>query len=476
MQTKRMSRREFLLLAGAASGAVVLAACGQPTTQPTAAPTAKPGDTKVEPTAAPPAAEKVKIEFLGEPGGTEWREEEKAKFEGENSNIEWIQVEQAEGVSRLEQLLSLVAAGTPPDCARVESDVYRTFCKDKLLLSLDNYIASDAEMSKPDYWIQPQEKDRCSYEGQWYGIGACWVAPHFYYNRSLFEELGVEPPSNDPDEAWDWEKFLDVARELTVDANGKHPNDSGFDVDRVERWGVYWPTWWIPLHAAVQSNGVDWVDPETQQIVLDKPEAMEALQRIADLTLVHHVAPTAASFDALGMGEAEFLETKKVALYNTGSWSVNWLWEIEGGLGTGVLPKMTRPATDMQAHLITIVKDTKHPDEAWKLIRFLSLPWFQERYCKNALWLPSQTALMTDTAIANWCTPPEHPEGYDLIVTEYTAKYGHYLTMPVGYAKANETALTPVFDQIWIGDAKVADVLPAAVEEANRIMKEEQAR
>jgi hypothetical protein len=75
-----------------------------------------------------------------------------------------------------------------------------------------------------------------------------------------------------------------------------------------------------------------------------------------------------------------------------------------------------------------------------------------------------------------WCTPPEHPEGYNLIVTEYTAKYGHYLTMPVGYAKANEAALTPVFDQIWIGDAKVADVLPAAVEEANRIMKEEQAR
>ncbi len=475
MTTKRISRREFLLMAGLAGSAVLISACKpkatpQPDTQPT------PKASSAGPTAAPPPVQKVTLEFLGEPGGTEWREEEKARFEGENPNIEWIQVEQAEGVSRLEQLLSLVAAGTPPDCARVESDVYRTFCKDKLLLSLDSYIASDPEMSKPDYWIQPQEKDRCSYKGQWYGIGSCWVAPHFYYNKSLFDELGVEPPSSDPDKAWSWDEFLDIARQLTVDANGKHPNEAGFDVDRVERWGVYWPTWWIPLHAAVQSNAADWVDPESQKIVLDKPEAMEALQRIADLTLVHHVAPSSASFDALGMGEAEFLETKKVALYNTGSWSVNWLWEIEGGLGAGVLPKMKRPATDMQAHLVTIVKDTEYPDAAWKLIRFLSSPWFQERYCQNGLWLPSQTALMTESSIAKWCTPPVHPEGYNLIVTEYAAKYGHYLTMPVGYAKANETALAPVFDKIWIGDGKVADVLPAAVAEANRIMEEEQAR
>ncbi len=475
METKRMSRREFLTLAGAASGAALLAAC-QPKATPTAVP-AKPTDTPLpKPTATPPPAEKVTIEFLGEPGGAEWRDEEQEKFRAENPNIEWVQVEQPEVVSRLEQLLTLVAAGTPPDCARVESDVYRTFCKYELLLGISDRIAADPELSKPDYWIQPQERDRCEYEGEWYGIGSCWVAPHFYYNRSLFDELGVEPPSNDPDEAWTWDEFLEIARQLTVDTNGKHPGEAGFDATNIDRWGAFWPTWWIPLHAAVQSNGADWVDPQTGKIALDNPAAMEALQRVADLKLVHQVALSQAAFDTLGMAEADFLSTKKVGLYNTGSWSVNWLWEIEGGLGTGVLPKMTRPATDMQAHLITIVKETEHPEEAWKLIRFLASPWFQERYCQNGLWLPSQTALMTPEAIARWCTPPVHPEGYELIVTEYAPKYGHYLTMPVGYVKATEAVLTPAFDKLWIGDAKAADVLPAAVAEANRIMEEEQAR
>lgn len=473
MKTRQMSRREFLSLAGAAGSAALLAACAPPAT-PEPEEEETPAAEEVATEAAP--AEVVTIEFLGEPGTAELREEEKEKFETENPNIEWVQVEQPEVVSRLEQLLTLVAAGTPPDCARVESDVYRTFCNYELLLAITENIKADPELSKPDYWIQPQESNRCVYEGEWYGVGSCWVAPHFYYNKELFDELGVEPPSNDPDEAWEWDYFLDVARELTVDTNGNHPGEAGFDVDSIDRWGAFWPTWWIPLHAAIQSNGADWVDPETGKIALDNPAAMEAVQRVADLTLVHQVALSQAAFDTLGMAEAEFLSTKKVGLYNTGSWSVNWLWQIEGGLGTGVLPKMTRPATDMQAHVVVIVKETEHPDEAWTLVRFLASPWFQERYCQAGLWLPSQTALMTDEAIARWCTPPVHPPGYELIVTEYAPKYGHYLTMPVGYVKAAETVLTPAFDQIWIGDAKAEEVLPEAVAEANRIMEEEQAR
>jgi multiple sugar transport system substrate-binding protein len=180
--------------------------------------------------------------------------------------------------------------------------------------------------------------------------------------------------------------------------------------------------------------------------------------------------------EALGMGSAQLLETKMLGLQVDGSWALSWLWEIDGTLGTGVLPAMERPGTDMQAHLVTVVKDTEHPEDAWKLIRFLSSPWYQERYCRSGLWLPSQTALMTDEAIARWCVGPEHPDGYEDIVTKYTPEYGHYLTMPVGYAKATETVLQPVFDQIFIGDALVKDVLPDAVAEANRVMAEEAAR
>jgi multiple sugar transport system substrate-binding protein len=226
----------------------------------------------------------------------------------------------------------------------------------------------------------------------------------------------------------------------------------------------------------VQSNGSDWVDGESGLIVLDNPEAMDAMQRIADLRFAHGVAPQSQALQALGMGGAQLLETKKVALIVDGSWALSWLWEIEGGVGTGVLPKMTRPGTDMQAHIVTIVRDTEDVDAAWEVIRFMSSPWYQERYCRIGVWLPSQTALMNETSIADWCSSPQHPTGYDLIVTDYTPNYGHYLTMPVGYVKAAETALQPVFDQIFNGEVLAADVLPVAVAEANQIMETEQQR
>ena len=463
---QQLSRRRFLHFSGAAAlGTAVLAAC-QPAVQQGS------GEMSDE----MPAAERVKVEFLGMPGSPDLIPEEQELFHDENPNIEWVLVQQAQGTSRLEQLMALVVAGTPPDTSRIESDVYRTFAHLGLLLPITSYIEADPEFSAPDYWIQPQENDRQVYQGESYGIGSCWVAPHFYYNVSLFEELGVEPPSNDPEEAWGWDDFLAIATDLTVDVNGNHPGDADFDANNMERWGVNWPTWWIPLHAAVQSNGSDWVDAESEKLVLDSPEAMQAFQNIADLRIAHGVMPRTEALEALGMGGTQLLETKKVALQVDGSWALSWNWEIEGGIGTAVLPKMQRPGTDMQAHLVTVVKDAENPDASWELIRFLSSPWYQERYCRSGLWLPSQNALTTEESIADWCVLPQHPPGYEQIVTEYAPNYGHYLTMPVGYVKAAETALNPAFSQIFNGEARAEDILPAAVAEANQIMETEQQR
>ena len=175
------------------------------------------------------------------------------------------------------------------------------------------------------------------------------------------------------------------------------------------------------------------------------------------------------------MSNVQMLETQKLAMQIDGSWALAWTWEMNATLGTAVLPKMERPATDLQAHLVTIVEGTEIPDEAWQLIRFLSSPWYQERYCNLGLWLPSQTALMTDEAIARWLGPPIHPEGYEKIVTEFVPNYGHFLTMPVGYQKAADTVLQPAFDTIWIGE-QTAEEAMQVVPEANAVLADEAAR
>src|SRR5690606_32958325 len=122
----------------------------------------------------------------------------------------------------------------------VGSGDFLTYVRDGLLLDITDYLELDPLLGQEDYFIEPQETQRCTVDGRWYGIGSCWVAPHIYYNADMFEAEGIDPPSNDPDEAWTWEHFVEVGRAFTKDVNGNHPGDSGFDVENVETWGIHW--------------------------------------------------------------------------------------------------------------------------------------------------------------------------------------------------------------------------------------------
>ncbi|MBN1994088.1 MAG: extracellular solute-binding protein [Anaerolineae bacterium] len=497
MEKRKLTRRDFLNLSAGVAAGSLLAACGaQPTPEKIVETVIveKEGEKVVEtvvvekevekvvtatPGAEAPAAETVTITFTGW-GGTEEDEGVKSAvkvFEEENPNIKvtWIQIPE----NYDDKVLAMTAAGTPPDTAFVNNGQFRTYARDGLLLDITDLLKGDPELGRVDYFIEPQEEARCTYQGRWYGIGSCWVAPHIYYNADIFEQEGIEPPSNDPEKAWDWSEFLEVAKQLTIDVNGNHPGDSGFDEDNIERWAIQWPTWSIPLHAVIASNGGYWINPDTGLVDIDKPEATEALQAVADLMLVHKVSPLNTAFSALGMSNTQMLENGKLAMAVDGSWALAWITKINAKLGTAALPKLKQPATDMQAHIHSAYAATKYPDQAWKWVRFLGTEFYQLVFLKMGLWLPSQTDLMTPEGMQKWYTERQgpgdgvHPAGYDQIVTQYVPKYGHVLYMPPGYAKA-DAVITPALDAIWIGEQTAEEAMTAAAPEANAILEAEQ--
>jgi len=466
---KQMTRRDFIRIAGLTSGAGILAACAPAATAPVES-------KATEPAGAPPAAEAVTITFTGW-GGTEEDEGVKASaryFEEQNPDIKvnWIQIPE----NYAEKTMAMVAAGTAPDTAFVYNTLFQGYAKDGLLLDITNNLKADTVLGAANYFIEPQETERCTRDGKWYGIGSCWVAPHIYYNADIFEKEGIEPPSNDPAEAWTWDEFLDVANKLTIDVNGKHPGETGFDRDNMERWAIQWPTTLNCLHGAIQSNGGKWLNLETGLIELDQPQATQALQKVADLMLVENVAPRGTAFAASGLTNTQMLETGKLAMAIDGSWALSWITKINAKLGTAVPPKFLEPATDMQAHIHVGFAKSKYPEQAWRWLRFLGTDYYQLGFLKIGLWLPSQTALMTTEGMQKWYTerkgPGEgvHPAGYDKIVTEFVPKYGKVLYMPPGYSEA-DGIITPALDAIWVGDQTAEEAMKAAVPEANKILE-----
>jgi len=448
-----ISRRDFLKMAGSSAAAMTMLT-----------------NMGLSPTMA---QDVVNIAFGGWGGVAEDEgvKEAIAVFMEENSGIaiDWQHTPDAGEYSRI--TLTNIAAGTAPDTSFIRADDYETLAVNGVLMDLTDLIENDPLLGQEDYFIQPQETNRSAVNGRWYGIGSTWVAHHIYYNADIFEAAGITPPGFQDDEIWAWDEFLEICNELTMDSAGRHPDDSGFDPDDIQQYAIDWPMgWWMPLTAAVFSNDGQIFD-EDGLIVLDSDQAMEAMQRVADLIFVQHVAPRSASLQSLGMNNTQMIDTGRLAMGIDGSWALSWMnpTELSVNMGTGALPKMVRPATALQAHFHSVLSSTEHPEEAWEWVRFLATPFYQEHFSKIGLWTPNQTAMLTEEGLKGWITEGIHPDNYSQWATDYLPAHGVAVSLPPGWIEANNDYIQPAIDAIANGERAV-DVFPDAVANANEVL------
>jgi multiple sugar transport system substrate-binding protein len=390
-------------------------------------------------------------------------------FEAENPGIRVVWQHTPDAGEFGTVFLTNVAAGTAPDTAFVLANHYETLRKEGILMDITDQIFNDPLLGQENYFIEPQESDRSADEnGRWHGIGSTWVAPHIYYNAEIFDQEGITPPGFLDDEIWDWDHFLEMAKQLTVDVNGRHPGDAGFDREEIQRWAIDWPMWWIPIGSAVRSNGGDFIT-EDGLIGLDSPEALEAMQMLSDLIHVHNVAPRSGAMDGLGMTNTQMIDTGRLAMGVDGSWALAWMHEMNSPLGTGALPMIKQPAAVMQAHFHSVIASTRHPEEAWQWVRFLATPFYQTHFCRIGLWVPNQTAMTTPEGLETWITEGVHPANYGEFVTDYLPDHGFAVRMPAGLIEAESSYIVPAFEALAFGEP-AEEIFPDAVRQANEIL------
>ncbi len=455
MANRKLSRRDFLKVTGGTAAALASGMQFQNMLR-----------------AAPALQDVVNIVFGGWGATAEDNGVQAAikQFESENANItvEWQITPQA--TDYMQQLLTNIAAQTAPDTSFITSDSYETLAKGGQLVDITDRIMADPDLSRPDYFF-PQEATRSADDnGRWHGIGSTWVAAQVYYNADIFDKAGITPPGFKDEELWNWDTFIENAKQLTVDANGRHPDDAGFDPDNIQQWAVDWPlgNFVLPV-GAVYSNGGEWI--KDGKVALDSPEAMEALQKLADLVYVHHVAPRTAAMSDLGMTNTQMIDSGRLAMGIDGSWALSWMAPqvTNAKLGTGAIPYLKQPADYMQAHFHAMISTSQHQDEAWQWLRFLATPFYTLSFMKIGLWLPSQMAQVTPDGLKTWLTEGIHTANYADFVTDYLPKHGVVARIPPGYIEANNNFITPAMQAIADG-TPVADVMPDAVKQANDVI------
>ncbi len=359
------------------------------------------------------------------------------------------------------KLTAMIAGNDAPDVAMMESaTITFPLAEQGKLLNLKKFTDEDSTFNLDTlvpnitYWSGKDEL-----------IG---IAPGpemflLYYNKDLFQAAGVETPPAKYSEAWTWDKFVEVAKELTIDQTGKNAAQPGFDPKKIKQYGVSGFTgWWGAWGNFVYENGGDFVTKDGK-FGLSQPEATDALQNIADLINVHHVHPGPVQIKSMP-GTDQALLTRKVAMVLDGQWSNQATATAKVNYGVGVLPKLKEnPTTMVVCAMFSIFSSTKHAEDAWGLVKMLIDPESTMELTKGGSWMPSLKSYYSDPALVDrWATGPARPEGYKDAVIDMMLN--HSVTGPTftvkNYNKIMDIA-NPALDKVWLGQQSAADAMKA---------------
>lgn len=156
-----------------------------------------------------------------------------------NVEVEALEVTGIDHEEVAGKILSLIAAGQPPDIGYAATEALELYAGKKLAAPLTDRAKADAkEMVEYFKDVHPSLVEAMMYEGDLYELPRDFNAPNMYLNSKLVTEAGLEMPKPD----WDKDTFYKYAKAMTK------KNDKGetqvFGYAWVNRlWGSWTP--WI---------------------------------------------------------------------------------------------------------------------------------------------------------------------------------------------------------------------------------------
>ena len=216
-----------------------------------------------------------------------------------------------------------------------------------------------------DDMIQEQGIDTANYPAglvSLYNIGgAQYALPKdfdtigVWYNKAIFDEMGVEYPTDD----WTWEDMAEKAAQLTKDDGSLYGIGAGFDTQR----GIY---------NTIFACGGYVISEDKKSSGYDLAETQAGVQCWIDL-MSSGVSPSEASLEET-TADAQFL-SGRLAMYWGGSWFLGAVKtsDIIGDIDVAELPSIDgKKATVIHGLGNCIYVDTKVPDAAKAWVSFLA--------------------------------------------------------------------------------------------------------
>jgi len=240
-----------------------------------------------------------------------WLDAKIKEYEAANEGIE-VELVQVPWAELGDKLGVAIAGKSWPDIAPVDisgSAVSIDHIEQGVVEPLDGFLDKD---EKADFY--ENALDAYTYDGKLYGIPNSITLHSMLLNLDLFEEAGVTPPENGE---WTYDEFLEAAKKLTFDRDGDGKTDvHGFSTYIMPGYYEAWPFFY--------KNGGSPLNEDMTEFTFDSPEAVQAIQDLADLKLTEEVAPeTHGGNDVGGTFQAWANEEQRtVAMQPWATWAI----------------------------------------------------------------------------------------------------------------------------------------------------------
>lgn len=290
--------------------------------------------------------------------------------------------------------------GAAPDVTMEWELEFANFADNGMYLDLAPFIARDPEFQ------EVMERDlfrpllqAFQWDGKQLGLPEQNAAVVLFYNVDHFAEAGLaDPPMEWDDPTWDWAAFLDAAQKLTRR-----------NADEVLRYG-YGDMWWTQLTMMLWgwSNGGEWFDQMNNptRSTLSDERMVEAIQFYADLWNLWNVAPTWP--ERVQKDTVMRFADGSMSMGVTGHWFVPMFSQAGIRYDVAPLPRGPQGASgmsDLGTTGLAIYNTTEHPEEAWRLVRFLAGVEGQKVYARSGLFVPVVRSAVPDFMAAAHRTP-----------------------------------------------------------------------
>ena len=269
-------------------------------------------------------------------------------------------------------------AGRAPDVFHVHAFSLPMFFSKGYAKDLTPFIEKEGA-GFLDPWY-PLPLKLMKHNGKMHAMPGDYMTMVSFYNTKMFEAAGLD--INNPPKTWD--EFLVYAKKLTLDTDGD---------GKIDQWGfgtvgAKSPGFSMRFGPFIWSHGADYLTPDLKQSALNTPEAIEAFTRFVDLYIKHKVVPPGLTAMNPQEVRTQFAQ-KKVAMILGSGWTPPIVNKINPDLNAfeilkcAAAPMKTQQATAIWLSSWVMSPNTKHPQEAWELLKFITskemeLKWFMD--------------------------------------------------------------------------------------------------